>query len=74
MKPRTLKQLPRLLRKFRPSDTEVEHYARLILDHEGQPASALPACQREAEIQLWAMGSMYRQRPGQLDPVQLVGA
>jgi hypothetical protein len=41
----------------RPSLEEVAHYARMILQHEGRPLSALPDCEREAELQLWAVRS-----------------
>lgn len=62
MKTRALGHFPKLLRKFRPSFDEVDHYARLILQHEHQPESALPDCQREAEIQLWTVRSLLRGR------------
>jgi hypothetical protein len=41
----------------RPSLEEVEQYARMILQHEGRPLSALRDCEREAELQLWAVRS-----------------
>jgi hypothetical protein len=51
-------KVPKLIRKLRPSFEEVDQYARLILQHERRPASALPECQREAEIQLWTMRTL----------------
>ena len=51
-------RFPRLIRRLRPSFAEVEQYARLIVEHERQPLSALSACMAEAEIQLWAVRSM----------------
>lgn len=45
---------PCLIEDLRPSLDETEQYARLILEHEGRPASSLRDCQREAELQLWA--------------------
>jgi hypothetical protein len=39
----------------RPSLEEITQYARMILEHEGRPLSALPDCEREAELQLWAV-------------------
>lgn len=38
----------------RPAMDETEYYARIIMEHEGRPASSLPDCRREAELQLWA--------------------
>lgn len=55
-------KIPKLVRKLRPSFEEVDHYARLILQHERQPMSALPEAQREAELQLWAMRALLRGR------------
>lgn len=58
MKTRSLGRLPKLIRKLRPSFDEVDYYARLILQHEHRPISALAMCQHEAEMQLWAMRSV----------------
>jgi len=52
------RRFPKLLRRFRPSFAEVEHYARLILTHEHHPASAWSACLAEAEVHLWAIRSL----------------
>ena len=51
-------RFPKLVRRFRPSLAEVEHYARLILMHEHHPASAWSACVAEAEVHLWAIRSL----------------
>lgn len=50
----SLEKSPRAGSAGQPSFDEVAHYAHLILQHEGRPLSALPDCQREAELQLWA--------------------
>jgi len=60
------RRFPKLLRRFRPSFAEVEHYARLILMHEHHPASAWSACLAEAEVHLWAIRSLWG---GQEEPV-----
>jgi hypothetical protein len=62
MKTSSVAKYPQLVRALRPSSEEVEHYARIILKHEHRPKSALPACQREAELQLWAMRSLQKTR------------
>ena len=54
----SLGRFPKLVRRFRPSLAEVEHYARLILVHEQRPASAWSACLAEAEVHLWAIRSL----------------
>ncbi len=54
MKILSLEKFPRLAAAFRPPLAEIEYYARIILQHEGRPLSALPDCLREAELQLWA--------------------
>jgi hypothetical protein len=54
MKILSLGKLPQLIDAFRPPSEEIEWYARMILNHEGRPPSALPDCLREAELQLWA--------------------
>jgi len=51
-------RFPKLIRRLRPSFAEVEQYARLIIEHERQPMTALAACMAEAEIQIWAVRSM----------------
>lgn len=68
-------QYPKLVRALRPSTDEVEQYARVILEHEHRPKSALPDCQREAELQLWAMRSVQRTRRtlAALHPANWVG-
>jgi hypothetical protein len=50
----SLEKFPRLISALRPPLEEIEFYARVILQHEGHPPSALPDCRREAELQLWA--------------------
>ena len=55
-------RFPKLVREFRPSLAEVEHYARLILLHEHHPASAWSACLAEAEVHLWAVRSLLAGR------------
>lgn len=50
----SLKKFPRLVEALRPPLAEIEYYARIILQHEGRPLSALPDCRKEAELQLWA--------------------
>lgn len=52
------RRFPKLIRRFRPSRAEVEHYARLIVAHEKRPTSAWSSCLAEAEIQLWAARSL----------------
>jgi len=54
MKIPSLEKIPRFIDAFRPPLEEIEYYARVILQHEGHPLSALPDCRREAELQLWA--------------------
>jgi hypothetical protein len=54
MKILSLGKLPRLIEALRPPLEEIDYYARMILQHEGLPPSALPDCRREAELQLWA--------------------
>lgn len=50
-----LSQEPRRPAKTQlPTVDETECYAHIILQHEGRPASSLPDCRREAELQLWA--------------------
>jgi len=51
-------RFPKLIRRLRPSFAEVEQYARLIIEHERRPITALAACMAEAEIQIWAVRSM----------------
>jgi len=51
-------RFPKLIRRLRPSFAEVEQYARLIIEHERKPITALAACMAEAEIQIWAIRSM----------------
>ena len=58
----SLGRFPKLSRRFRPSLAEVEHYARLILQHEHHPASAWSACVAEAEVHLWAVRSLLSGR------------
>ena len=54
-----LARLPReIARALKPSFAEFDHYARIILRHEGRPRTALAACRREAEIQLWTMRAL----------------
>lgn len=54
-----LARLPReVARALKPSFAEVDHYARIILRHEGRQRTALAACRREAEIQLWTMRAL----------------
>ena len=70
-------KIPKLVRKLRPSVEEVDHYARLILQHEHQPISALPEAQREAELQLWAMRSLVgagRESSDRRGPSRFAGA
>ena len=62
MKTSSVAKYPKLVRALRPSSDEVEQYARVILEHEHRPNSALPDCQREAELQLWAMRSLQKTR------------
>ncbi len=52
------KKIPQLIAALRPSFDEIECYARIILQHEGRPLSALPDCRREAELHLWADRSL----------------
>jgi hypothetical protein len=66
----SLKKLPRLIATLRPSREETESYARLIVQHEGHPPSALPACRREAELQLW----VERSFDGQCAPLGACGS
>jgi hypothetical protein len=54
MKILSLGKLPGLIEAFRPPLEEIDTYARMILQHEGLPPSALSDCRREAELQLWA--------------------
>jgi len=61
------RRFPRLIRRLRPSFAEVEQYARAIVEHERRPASALAACMAEAEIQLWAIRSMFGGGDGRPD-------
>lgn len=53
-----LGRFPKLIRRLRPSFSEVEQYARAIVQHERRPESAWSTCVAEAEIQLWAIRSM----------------
>lgn len=62
------RRFPKLVRRLRPSSTEVEHYARLIVEHEQQPPSAWPSCVAEAEIQLWAERSIMEGNADQSAP------
>lgn len=55
---------PSLDENFRPSLDETEHYAHIILEHEGRPVSSLPDCRREAELQLWAERSFSSRHAG----------
>lgn len=63
-------KIPKLVRKLRPSFEEVDQYARLILQHEHRPLTALPEAQREAELQIWAMRALLpRRRHDEDDPI-----
>jgi len=58
----SLRRFLKFNRAARPSSDEVNQYAQIILEHEHQPASAWAACQREAELQLWAMRAVRHMR------------
>lgn len=74
MKTPSLARFPKLVRQLRPSGAEVDYYARLIMKHEQRPLSALRACQREAEFQLWTMRSLLGQQTDGVEPLELIGA
>jgi hypothetical protein len=60
-------RFPRLIRQLRPSFAEVEHFARLIVQHEQRPASALAACRAEAGMHLWAVRSLLGHKGGRAE-------
>jgi hypothetical protein len=55
---KSLLSLPPFPLDQRPPAEEVESYTAAILQHEGRSVAAIPACRREAELQLWAARSM----------------
>jgi hypothetical protein len=50
--------------RARPTEEEVEAYARVILSAEHEPIEKLEAHRREAELQLWIWRSEMEKRAG----------